>query len=205
MANIRTSRRYAKLPDAQLSDFAAQVIAGLTGSTSFPTPPVLPAALTTLRTTFDNAIVAAATGGSMETAVKNAARVALLAALNKDASYVDINCNDDLSTLLSSGFEAASTNRAQTVLDAPQIVAVDQGQSGELKVRVKGDPNAKSYVGRIKQASGSEFGPSISFQNSKSILFDGLTAGVSYVMRVCAIGGSTGQSDWSETGPNMAM
>lgn len=72
-------------------------------------------------------------------------------------------------------------------------------------MRIKADANAKTFVGRIKQANGSEFGPSISFKNSRSILFKGLTAGVTYVMELCAIGGSTGQSDWSDPVTKMAL
>jgi hypothetical protein len=60
-------------------------------------------------------------------------------------------------------------------------------------------------VGRIKKATDGDFGPTLSFQNSRKILFDGLTAGVTYVMQLCAIGGSTGKSDWSELVSKMAM
>ena len=141
----------------------------------------------------------------MNTTAKKAAREALITALNKDASYVDIACNGDLTTLLSSGFRQVSTNRAQNVLPQPQVLAVDYGQTGQLKLRVRADANAKSYVGRIKQSSGSEFGPSISFKNSRKILFKGLTAGATYVMQLCAVGGSTGQSDWSEPVSKMSM
>ena len=51
-------------------------------------------------------------------------------------------------------------------------------------------------VERIKSASGGEFGPVITFKNSRNILFKGLTAGTTYVMQLCGLGGSTGQSDW---------
>ena len=141
----------------------------------------------------------------MNTAARNAAREALITALNKDASYVDIACDGDLTVLLSSGFKQVSTNRAQNVLPQPQVLAIDHVQTGVLKVRVKADTNAKSYVGRIKQSSGSEFGPSISFASSIKILFKGLTAGATYVMQLCAVGGSTGQSDWSEPVSKMAI
>jgi len=89
------------------------------------------------------------------------------------------------------------------VLPAPQIIAVENGQSGELRARVKADPNSKSFLGRIKESTGSEFGPSISFKNSRSIIFKGLKAGVTYVMELCAVGGSTGQSDWSDPASGM--
>lgn len=65
-----------------------------------------------------------------------------------------------------------STNRAQSVLAPPQIVAVENGQSGEIRPRVKADPNTKSFVGRIKPMDG-EYGPTISFANSRAILFKG--------------------------------
>ena len=205
MPVLRTSRSYGKLSNTQLLEFLGGTIAGFTGNPDLTTPPVLPAALTTLKTAYDQAIIKAKTGGPVETALRNAARVAVVTALDKNASYVDINCNDELAILLSSGYEAVSTNHAPTALAAPIILRVLNAGSGVLKVRVQADSNVKSFMGRIKQASGSEFGPNISFKNSKSILFTGLTAGVSYVLQLCAIGGSNGQSDWTTSGPNMAL
>ena len=193
------------MTDGQLGDFSGTVITGIADKTVFPDPPVNPGDLRALRTTFDNAVIKAAGGGRMNTTAKKAAREALITALNKDASYVDIACNGDLTILLSSGFRQVSTNRAQNVLPQPQVLAVDYGQTGQLKLRVRADANAKSYVGRIKQSSGSEFGPSISFASSRKILFKGLTAGATYVMQLCAVGGSTGQSDWSEPVSKMSM
>lgn len=37
----------------------------------------------------------------------------------KDASYVDINRNDDLASLLTTGFQPVNTNRARIVLNPP--------------------------------------------------------------------------------------
>jgi hypothetical protein len=185
--------------------FLGGTIAGLTGNPDLTTPPVLPADLTILKTAYDQTIIKAEAGGPVETALKNAARAAVMVALDKNASYVDINCNGELAILLSSGYEAVSTNRAPTTLAAPIILRVQNAGSGVLKVRVQADSNVKSFMGRVKQASGSEFGPNISFKNSKSILFSGLTAGVNYVLQLCAVGGSNGQSDWTTSGPNMAL
>ncbi len=36
-------------------------------------------------------------------------------------------------------------------------------------------------------------------QGSRRIVFEALSAGVSYVMQLIGLGGSTGQSDWSES------
>ena len=84
-------------------------------------------------------------------------------------------------------------------------MAVDYGQTGVLKLRIKGDPHRKGIQGRIKDVKGTEFGPAITFRNSKSILFNGLVAGTTYVMELCGIGGSTGQSDWSEPVSKIAL
>ncbi|MEY2491676.1 MAG: hypothetical protein QOH24_627 [Verrucomicrobiota bacterium] len=205
MPALRTSRIYSRLPDAQLSEFTGGTIAGFTTNPALPTPPVLPAGLTTLKTAFDNAIVAAASGGKIDTATRNSARVALQAALDKNASYVDINCDDDLTILLSSGYQQVSTNRVRTVLEPPQILAVTMPQTGQLQVRVNGDPNRRAIQGRIKDAKGTEFGPTITFSSSKAILFDGLTAGTTYVMQLIGIGGSTGKSDWSDPVSKIAL
>lgn len=62
MPLIRTSRSYTKYPDTDASTFAGGVIVGLTGNTDLPDPPVKPTALTTLKKTFDDAIIAAADG-----------------------------------------------------------------------------------------------------------------------------------------------
>ena len=67
---------------------------------------------------------------------KNEAREALVIALRKDAHYVEITADNDLSTILSSGYQTASTNRAQSVLEKVQIIGVDNGSSGQLKVRI---------------------------------------------------------------------
>jgi hypothetical protein len=72
-------------------------------------------------------------------------------------------------------------------------------------VRISPDSNSKSFLGRIKPVDASEFGPSISFASSRKIVFDGLTAGVTYVMQLCAVGGSTGKSDWTEPFTKIAL
>jgi hypothetical protein len=204
MPLIRTSRSYGRLPDLDVSAFAGGVIAGLTGNADLADPPVKATALTTLKKTFDDAIIAAADGGTLATAQKDAARAALVTALNKDASYVDINCDEDMTILLSSGYQAVSTNRAQTVLNPPEVTRAEYGQTGEIKLRVKGDANRKAIQGRVK-AVGGEFGPVVSFKNSRAILFQGLQAGTTYVMQLCGLGGSTGQSDWSEPVTKIAL
>lgn len=204
MPSIRTSRNFGRMSDLDVSKFAGGVIKGLTGNETLDEPPVTPADLSKLKKTLDDAIVAAAGGGALAVAQKDAARAALVTALSKDASYVDIHCDEDVTVLISAGFEPVSMNRTPAVLDAPVVTATDYGQAGEIKLRVKGDPNRKAIQGRIK-AVGGEFGPVVTFRSSREILFKGLAAGTTYVMQLCGLGGTTGQSDWSEPVTKIAV
>lgn len=198
MPAIRTKRGFERLSDLGVSKLTGKTINGFTGNPDLTGQPVTTVVLTEQKDLFDDLIIKADKGGSLATARKNAQRAVVIDSLNKNASYVDIKCNDDLTILLSSGYEAVSTNRAQSVLEPPVILGVDNTINGSLKPRVKVDPNTKSLLGRIKEANGTEFGPVISFKNSRAILFDGLKKGVTYIYQLCAIGGSTGQSNWSE-------
>lgn len=204
MPSIRTSRSYSKLPDTDASKFAGGTIKGLNGNPDLTNPPVPLGELSLLKQKMDGTLIAAIKGGVLANAIKDAARVALNNALDKNASYVDINCEDDMTILLSSGYEAVSTNRAQALLNPPEIIRVEYGQKGQIKLGVKGDPNRRAIQGRIKPLGG-EFGLPISFINSRNILFGSLAAGTTYVMQLCGLGGSTGQSDWSEPVTKIAL
>lgn len=205
MSKAKVSLYFAQLSDGNLSPFAGGIIEGLTAQAAvFKALPVKVADLTVLKEAFDQAMVAITDAGPSATAAKNAARAALIDALRKDALYVEIVADNDMSLLLSSGYEAASTNRAQSPLAQLEVVGVENARSGELRVKVRPQPNTKAYEGRLK-AAGSEFGPSVSFASSRAILFKGLTAGVNYTLQLCAIGGSTGRGDWSDPVTKMAM
>jgi hypothetical protein len=59
------------------------------------------------------------------------------------------------------------------------------------------------YEGRAKQDG--DWMPSVFSGSSKQIIFNGLTPGKTYTIQVRALGGSTGQSDWSDPSSHMAM
>ena len=124
--------------------------------------------------------------------------------LRQLTSYVHINCGNDLALLLSSGFQAMSMNRAQTALDQPQGLIIKNGVSGQLVARVKPVRNTRSYEGRIKGPTGDWISPHIFTGDSRRIAFTGLTPGVIYTVQVRALGGATGQSDWSDPSSHMA-
>ena len=201
---LRVSLAFARLPDKELDNFTLSVKNSLTGNAAYPTPPVTLANLETARADLEQKIADAASGGPPDTAAKNDSRANLLGMLRQIASYVQINCNNDMATLLSSGFQAMSTNRAQTPLDQPTSLVIENGASGQLIASVNPVKNTSLYEGRIKGSTG-DWLPSVFTGDSQHIEFNGLTPGQNYTIQVRALGGSTGQSDWSDPSTHMCM
>jgi hypothetical protein len=134
---LKVSMGFAKLPDTELDNFTNGVFKGMTdNAATYPTPPVTMANLQTARNDFTAKIAAAKAGGPADTAAKNNSRQELLGMLRQLVSYVQINCNNDMALLLGSGFQAMSTNRAQSPLDQPQGLVIKNGASGQLVASV---------------------------------------------------------------------
>ena len=128
----------------------------------------------------------------------------MLGLLRQLAGYVQITCNNDMAVLLSSGFQAMSTNRAQSPLEQPQSLVLKNGTSGQLVASVSPVRNTSLYEGRIKGPTG-DWTPTVLTGDSQHIIFNGLTPGTVYTVQVRALGGATGQSDWSDPTSHMSM
>ena len=63
---------------------------------------------------------------------------------------------------------------------------------------------SKVIEGRIKGQTG-DWLPSVFTGDSQHITFANLTPGSTYTVQVRALGGSTGQSDWSDPSTHMSM
>jgi ribosomal protein S12 methylthiotransferase accessory factor YcaO len=151
---IRVALSFATLPDDQLNSFAILVIACLKTNPLFPTLPVTIAALTALQMAFENAITAAAQGGTMATAAKNEARDALVSALRQTAAYVQTLAPTlTLSQILSSGFDVVNTNTTQSPLDQP-VFTLDNSTSTQLAIYLQSVTNAKAYQVQFAVAGG---------------------------------------------------
>jgi len=188
---------------------AGAIINGLTGNPSFPAPPV---DMKTLQAAVDDlnaALAAQPQGGPSATAEKNNKKEALIVLLRRLRHYVDENCGNDLSVLLSSGFQAAVTTRTRLPLANPSILNVGLGNSTELVLKVTPIAHAKCYEVRMAVVcAGNTPGPWQTaglFTNSRSMTINGLTPGTTYMFQVRAVGGSTGYSDWSNPTSRMCV
>ena len=209
MSQLRVLLGFTNAPDHSLEETTGAILDNLYGNPAYPSPPVTKAATQAALTAFTAAIAAQAQGGTAATAEKNNQRDALVDLLRQLASYVQDTAGNDLAKLLGSGFDAVSTNRAQAELEKPAIRALDNGNSGQLLVRVGPVKNAKCYeVRHAALGAGGAPGPWQSsglFTTSRSMSLNGLTPGTNYTVQVRAIGGSTGYSDWSDPVSHMSL
>ena len=181
----------------------AAVIAGMSGSTAFVNAPVAIADLKTLGDNFNSAIGAAEDGGKKAIAALAKARAALIKALRTEAHYVEANCNDDLTTFLSSGFKARSSTKATPQpLDPPVIKNLKHLLTGSIGVALQAEPKAKSYsVQYTAVVAGATPGPWTTISVTKvrpSLVVSGLTVGTVYAFQARVLG-PLGFSNWSDS------
>lgn len=191
-------------PEGEFGPFCLNTAALMTGNPGFPTPRVAPVAITTLANTFIADLAAAAGGGVLATATKDASKLALQLLMREQAAYVQSVAGTNLSMLLSSGFFVASTNRTRIVLPQTVIRMVATVQSGLFKVTVNPVPTSRGYELRYKNGTGDYINGGI-FTSSRSIMLQNLAPGSTYTVQVRAIGGLTGYGDWSDPVSRMAM
>lgn len=194
---IRVAVSFATFADTVLNSFAILVCACLKNNALFPNLPAPLAALNALQLAFENAITDAQQGGPVQTAAKNEARDALIAALRQNAAYVQSLNLQNLSQVLSSGYDVVSTNTMPSPLTAPVNVSLDNTVTTKLQVYLSAVPNAKAYHVQASTDTGTWQDGGV-FSNTRGIVLNSLTPGTVYSVRVQAVGGLTGSSDWSQ-------
>ena len=209
MPHLRVLLGFVTASDHSIEELTGSVLENLYGQPAYPNPPVTKAALQAALAAFTAAIAVQAQGGTAATADKLNKREALVALLRLLAGYVQENCGNNLATLLLSGFEAVSTNRASVPLEKPAILGVTNGNSGQLLVKATRPANTRLFDARyaLVGPDGTP-GPWVSgglFTNSRAISLIGLTPGGLYQIQLRGVGGSTGYSDWSDPMQHMSL
>jgi hypothetical protein len=204
MPVLHVSLGFAKLPDPKLDEFAANVVVKMTGNAAFTTPLVSLTVLGAAQVTFHNAVLAMKQGGTLASAAKEAARVALLNLLRQQAVYVEGAASGNLAVLLSSGLKQRGSGQTSSPLTKPLIQAILNGNSTQLILRVQAVRNAKSYEVQVRIGTGA-WQPAVISPKARSIIVPNLVPGTMYDIQVRAIGGSTNVSDWSDPVSHMCM
>jgi hypothetical protein len=192
--------------DGELLVDTNRIISMMTGNAAYPAPDPTLADVGTARTDFSTALTGAANGGSAQTVIKDQKREVLTGLLRDLATYVQKECNNDLPTLLSSGFLAQKQQRPPAgVLPAPDNLRLVRPElSGQLKARVSPVANASAYKWRYATSLAPNDWKDGGITTAASNLLENLTPGTIYVVQVQAIG-SAGPGAWSDPAMLMAV
>ena len=187
------------------ADFLARanaVYAGLNLNPAYPDPPVSMPVLRTAIDEYSAAVTAALDGGAKAKAQRNTLGETLRRMLRKLAHYVEANCNDDMTTFLSSGFQAVTAARTRTQPVSESIRKIEPGPtSGQVLVALVAVPGAVSYELRWAQvASGGSPGEWTSqpIATVRRSPVTSLTPGATYAFQARALTPS-GLTNWSDS------
>jgi hypothetical protein len=138
---------FTKLPDAELITKTDHITASMTGNLNFPDATPLVTKVKTARDEFNTAVVSAKDGGKSKTVDKDKKRKALAKTLKELALHVQLNCKDDVSILLTSGYDARKDGQPAEEPGDPDNFKVEAGaNSGSVDVSVDANENADEYV-----------------------------------------------------------
>lgn len=200
---IRVSLGFTSISDHALADFAKRIMESIYKVAAYENIPVTAKDLGDAHAAFVEAKALQPKRGVEGTAAKNQQRKeVLLPLLRSLANYVQGACNNDLALLLSSGFDASSTNRTPYALSKPSIIRIVPGKSGEALVTMTTETIARGHEIRVAEVD--EYGTPGEFRmlpfstSSRNILVGGLIPGKLYAYQGRTVGGSTNYSDWSD-------
>lgn len=201
------SLAFAQIKDARLIPFAEGVHAGISGNalvfTNFPATATM-AMLETAKTDFETKLQLAVKGSEAQTQVRNDSCAALILLLRILATYVEGVALGDAAKIRLAGFEVVThVHTPATQLDPPVIKAVLNGITTQLKLRVIAVAHAAAYEAQYRVGTGA-WQAGGSFTDSRAIMLTGMIPGTLYEIRVRAVGGSTGYSNWSDSVNHMA-
>ena len=194
----RVSYAFASLPDNLLILFVTMVITCLKNNLAFPNLPMAITGLLVELNAFQEAVNALELNGDAQyVAARDEARETLLDSMRKTGAYVQSVALNNLSMLLSSGFEAVPQASGSSPLAAPTILAVTNHGTGTVLLRLSPVVNARSYQIQTSLDGGKTWQDSVVSPQARRVLVPKLLPGTVYSLQARAIGGSTGQSLWS--------
>lgn len=196
--------------DANLAAFGEAHVAAMLNNANFPTPTPSTAVFGQYLSDFEAILSqyeAAKVALKNLTEQKDALRAAFCAVFTQRAQYVEVASNGDPDIIATSALPLRRAPTPVGALSWPLNLRVDQSNNpGELLVKWAAVSAARGYVLQCAEVIADQprqwvqaytGGKPTSAQKT-------LTPGKFYEFRVAAIGGSTGQSDWSPVVARMA-
>jgi hypothetical protein len=191
------------MPIADKIAKAKMILQKMTGNAHFPTPNPK---LTDIQTQLDATVTAktnadAAKKTSIEmTAIMHQEEKALDLDITKLANYVEVEANDDVAIIESSGFTPASKSTPVGTLPQPQNCGITTGDNaGELDPSCDNVKGAKTYVWQINTVDPvkeDNWKDAVTSTKSTCII-PNLASGTRCWVRVAAVG-TAGRSAWSD-------
>jgi hypothetical protein len=180
---------FSKQSDDELITNTEHIINSMKDNLNYPSPIPAVDVIITLKVEFSNAVVSAKFGGINLTAAKNQKRKALEEALKTLGLYVQINCKNDVSILLSSGFTAKKDPEPIGILAKPANFRVEQGpNAGSLKLSLDAIKGANVYIYQMTNAPVTDQSKWEIKVGKRNIIFNGLTQGKEYAFKVAGKG-----------------
>ena len=207
---IRVALNLGKALPEQILTLGNTVLKGLTGNVNFPTTPVDLGTFEAALEAYATYIVDAKDGGKKAITQRDQQGAEVLRMIRALAMYVELNCKEDMSIFLSSGFQARSTTRTPVQLpDQPTIDELEQGVSGQFLAWIQSVRNAKHYNVRVGAVGPGGATPTswttVTIPHAKRpALLDGLTPGTTYAVQVQAYG-TVGYTGWSDSMVRMVI
>ena len=207
---IKAALGFSKALPEQIFAQGHAVVTGLTGNVNFTNIPVDLNVLKAALDAYSVSIGEARDGGKKAITLRNRKGEDVIRMLRALATYVELNCKDDMNIFLTSGFQPRSSTRTPVQpLYQPMIVNVDQGDTGQLLVSIKAVRKAKTYELRFGPVGAGGATPvSWSTQtvaNTKTATpVSGLTPGTTYAIQVRAYG-QLGYTEWSDSATRMCI
>jgi hypothetical protein len=192
----------SSMNDTEVLNFASAENTVMTDNLNYPDPSPSVADLATQITSFSaaqEAVRLAKIALKDATNQKDAERATLESLLKARASYVQLTSNGNTALIINAGFQVRSAPTPVGNLTPPVNLYIElNGTPGVMFLDWAVVPNARSYNIQFSTADTMDRAwLPLKISSSTRQKLDGLTLGQTYAFRVAAIGGASGQSDWS--------
>ncbi|MBL0742735.1 fibronectin type III domain-containing protein [Chryseolinea lacunae] len=190
MTIVRVLSSFTRLTDTELVAFTQNVLSGMTGNADFATPKPALADIEAALQVYITALGEALGGTKGKTSGKAEKRQALEMLLRQLATFVEMNCNNNATVALNSGFNIRKPSTPVGILGKPVIAKFEAGPNkGSIRLSVNKITGADSYVFQYVEApvtAGSVWQTQAA--TARTIIISNLTVAKEYAFRVAAVG-----------------